>query len=135
MTLRSTLGTACLGTVVIMQVQGAAQVSHHLTRVLPQIEVAGRYEYGWEKSSFRPCGSRDHWWVVPQDSVVAQQLRVTTKAAREGRQSTPDQGLLFARFRGDTSGIGKYGHLARYRREFRLSEVIEFRDSIPTECK
>jgi hypothetical protein len=98
-------------------------------------EFTGRYEAGFERSAFTPCGSTDTWWVV-FDSTTDLDREVVPQLARlDGR---PD-GLLgtamtFARFRGDTSAVGTYGHLGQQRRRLYVTKVLTLRRLAPDDC-
>ena len=98
-------------------------------------EAVGRYSYGWQRSYLVPCGSTERWWVTAgRDSII---IRLHHELAKlhPHSESSPWHGSVFARFRGDTSALGHYGHLGKYRRQFLLKDLIEVRDTTSNDCK
>jgi hypothetical protein len=80
----------------------------------PGTEFRGIYVSGFEVLSFQPCGSLERWWV-PQSGPLGQQYRDLVAEAYEP---------VFAVVRGETSRLGKYGHMSSYDRELRISDVV-----------
>jgi hypothetical protein len=70
-----------------------------------EVETAGLLTFGFETSSFVPCGHQDAWWVVGSDELVQRYAAL---------QIPPGQSA-YARLRGDRSDRGQYGHLGTYR--------------------
>jgi hypothetical protein len=79
----------------------------------PTREFAGVYELGFERQTFRPCGSRETWWV----GIAPAELQ-TGYGTRE-----------FVRVRGTVGKRGGYGHLARYPRQIIITEVVSTSES------
>ena len=82
---------------------------------------AGSYRIGFEISDFRPVGTNEHWWMSEGDNL----------------RSLPDCPLTnpcHLVVRGQLSGsLGPHGHLGAYKRELRVTEVIEQRPLQPDE--
>ncbi len=76
-------------------------------------EFAGVYELGFERHTFRPCGSRETWWVGIAPAELQRGL-----GTRE-----------FVRVRGTVGERGGYGHLARYPRQILITEVVSTSES------
>jgi hypothetical protein len=74
----------------------------------PGREFEGVYELGFERHTFRPCGSRETWWVGIAPAEL--QRGLGTRA--------------FMRVRGTVGERGGYGHLARYPRQIIITEVV-----------
>ncbi|HSJ24699.1 MAG TPA: hypothetical protein VK929_08540 [Longimicrobiales bacterium] len=77
-------------------------------------EFRGLYSAGFEEESFRPCDSRERWWVA--------------NPAELGRQyqelgAHPYEPVL-AVILGDTSRAGPAGHLGLYQRYVRVHAVV-----------
>src|SRR5712692_7325769 len=81
----------------------------------PTVDVAGSYEAAFERSAFTPCGSNETWWV-DFDTVSNLDRTVFPRLAMlDGRpDSLLGHAVTFARFRGDTTRTGRYGHLGQY---------------------
>ena len=75
----------------------------------------GWYASGFETESFQPCDTREQWWVIAPGSLTARYDSV----AQHGYQE------IFVVVRGDTSGLGRVGHLGQYDRYLTVREVIE----------
>ncbi|MGH9880127.1 MAG: hypothetical protein ACRD6N_01725 [Pyrinomonadaceae bacterium] len=80
----------------------------------------GHYTHQFEVSRFERCGSRERWWVTGQVRPLID--------ASAGQS-------VYAELRGDLSGIGSYGHLGAYRREFVVREVIVVRPAADSDCR
>ena len=83
-----------------------------LARDTPEREFEGVYELGFERHTFRPCGSRETWWVGIAPAEL--QRGLGTRA--------------FVRVRGTVGRRGGYGHLARYPRQIIITEVVSTSD-------
>jgi len=102
---------------------------HHITRVLCSITVVilligcapasipngphsgffvGYYTWGFETSSFQPCGLDERWWLVGDAELL-----------RRVDGGPP----VYLEIHGDLSGIGQYGHRNAYRRELVMREI------------
>ncbi|MFC2085744.1 hypothetical protein ACFLRO_00875 [Bacteroidota bacterium] len=87
----------------------------------------GQMSFGFEEAAFRPCNTREQWWITGGDVVGELQSRYN------------DLGVawyepVYAKLKGDKSGKGEYGHLGAYEREFDVSDVIEIRLLEQGEC-
>jgi hypothetical protein len=71
-------------------------------------EIAGVYELGFERQTFRPCGSDETWWVSTAPASLHRGLG--TRA--------------FVRVRGTVGPRGAFGHLGKYPRQIVIREVI-----------
>ena len=121
---------------------GSAWVPRHwpsavvgLSAKTQSINLAGRYTYGWERRYFIPCGSSERWWVTTQPDSLATVLREEIKRLRPQPDSVPWEGTVYARFRGDTTGRGQYGHLDKYPRQFVVREILELRAIARDDCR
>ncbi len=76
--------------------------------------LRGIYRQGWEVQSFRPCGSREDWWV-------ADGADLRPRAERAGLD--PD-GPLLVEVRASVSPPGRFGHLGGYSRQIGVEEVL-----------
>jgi hypothetical protein len=72
------------------------------------------YGSGFEEMSFQPCNSRERWWVGDPGPLG--------KAYRD--MGAGEYEPVFVIVRGDTSGLGKVGHLGAYQRYLRVREVV-----------
>src|SRR4051795_5600622 len=79
-----------------------------------EVESEGLLSFGFEASSFLPCGSQEGWWVIPTPELTQQYAALNI---------SPGQSA-FASLRGQRSGRGHYGHLDSYRYEFEVTEVV-----------
>lgn len=71
-------------------------------------EIAGVYELGFERQTFRPCGSAETWWVSTAPASLHRGLG--TRA--------------YVRVRATVGPRGAFGHLAKYPRQIAIREVI-----------
>jgi hypothetical protein len=80
---------------------------------------AGYYGNGFEISAFLPAGTKERWWL-----------------SGGGNRSLPNcdpTNPCYLVVRGHISGQGPHGHLGAYKRELRVTEVIEQRPLHPDE--
>ena len=75
----------------------------------PTGRYAGHFEFDFEKQVFRPCGSREEWWAWGMPAEL---------------QKTWGQ-RTFVVVEGELSGRGEFGHMGRYRRQIRVTSVVE----------
>lgn len=87
----------------------------------------GLYSFGFEVSSFKPCGDEEKWWVVYSSESVSNAL-FSVK---------PDGGYraLYLEAKGTVTDEGQYGHLGEYKREFNITAVVKIQKEIPADCK
>jgi hypothetical protein len=88
--------------------------------VPPSISVSefrGMYSAGFEVSAFRPCGSREKWWVSDPGPLHTAYTRLDLAPYQE----------IYAVVRGDTSGVGQVGHLGLYTRYLSVDSLVEAR--------
>jgi hypothetical protein len=88
----------------------------------------GYYLAGFEKSDFKPAGSRERWWLGGNTDKV--RTLFVAPSSTERPQAT---GPIYIIVRGELSPEGHYGHLGRYKRELSVQEVLEFRLLKPAE--
>ena len=102
----------------------------------PTISTAGTYEAAFELSSFKPCGSKEVWWISFDTLTNLGRTVLPRLAMLDGKpDSMLGHAITFARFRGDMTPLGRYGHLGSYRRNFHVIEVQELRLRGPVDCK
>ena len=89
----------------------------------------GIFVSGFEISSFKPCGSKENWWVTGNDEVFNKLFKGLENLRGQGYRQA------YVRFRGNVSEKGMYGHLNGYDREFTLRDVVFVRNEKPDECK
>lgn len=80
-------------------------------------EFRGVYSAGFEVSSFRPCGSSERWWVSTPGPLHEAYVKLNLIPYQE----------IYAVIRGDTSGVGRVGHLGQYSRYLSVDSLIEVR--------
>jgi len=85
----------------------------------------GHVSFGFETSEFRPCGSKERWWVVSSADL---QKRYTQATARMYESA-------YVVLRGIPSARGTYGHLGSYARELRVRSVVTLRGVQKDDCK
>lgn len=88
----------------------------------------GVVSFGFEVSSFAPCGGDQQWWVTDGDALLELQTRYNDLVEFPYTKA-------YARLKGNRSRIGEYGHLGAYQREFEVTEVIEVRALDEGECE
>lgn len=84
----------------------------------------GFYSWGFEVSSFSPCGSEEKWWTNGSD-LVERYIMLDVDEYEE----------VFVRLKGTRSELGEYGHLGEYDREFEVTEVLEIREKQEGDCE
>lgn len=82
----------------------------------PGGELAGVYELGFERQTFRPCGSAETWWVGSAPASL--QRGLGTRA--------------YVRVKGTVGASGSFGHMGRYPRQLQITDVVE--DTRRTDC-
>ena len=88
----------------------------------------GLVSFGFEVSNLSPCDRDEDWWVTgPAASELVDRYY---DVAGENPGAT-----IYARVRGDLSGLGEYGHVGGSDREIEVEEVIEVRVAGADECR
>ena len=82
----------------------------------PGNEFSGVYELGFERQTFRACGSTETWWVGTAPASL--QRGLGTRA--------------YVRVRGTLGLPGAFGHMGRYPRQLQITEVVA--DSRSPDC-
>ncbi len=81
-------------------------------------------------NTFRPCKSRENWWLKNQGfSNMIENLETQYKDVIE---KPYDQ--VYVRLRGDASRKGQYGPLGSYQRVIYVTEVLDIRAKQPNDC-
>ncbi len=86
----------------------------------PVARYRGTYLFGMEQSEFRPEGSRDKWWLSGDIHDLRKRF---TRPSKDG--SAELSGPVAIVVEGELSAIGQHGHLGLYKRELRVSQVLE----------
>jgi hypothetical protein len=84
----------------------------------------GLYSFGFEVSSFSPCGGDERWWAGGS-GLTERYLALGVPSYEE----------VFVRLRGTPSETGRYGHLGAYDRKFEVTEVVEIRRRRDGDCR
>ena len=82
---------------------------------------SGYYSKGFERSDFRPIGSKEVWWITQDPAMKGLQLPL------------PVAGCVYLVVRGTLTSRGSYGHLGVYHRELAAQVVMEARTPSPEE--
>lgn len=93
----------------------------------------GYASFGRAGSSFRPCGSRESWWLKSQGfSRSVEELE-----QRYHEMVEHPYELIYVRVRGEVSRKGQYGPLGSYQRVLYIEEVLDIRPASEREdeCK
>jgi len=85
----------------------------------------GHYTYGFEVSSFTPCGTSARWWATGNTRSL--------HGVKPGRGRGPAE-TVYAEIRGIHRWPGLYGHLNRYFHKLTVKEVVVVRPKQPTDC-
>jgi hypothetical protein len=91
--------------------------------------IEGRYVWGAEVESFRPCGDSLTYWVAAAEPVW-QQLR----AEHQALTSEPYQ-PVFVRVHGSPSDEPRDGFALDYDGLFRIDSVVSVSATIPAACE
>ncbi len=100
-------------------------------RSLEQGEWDGFVSLGRSGDSFRPCGSRQTWWVKGKGFTKA--LGELREQYNEIAQRPYDQ--VYMRVSGEISKKGQFGPLGSYQRVLYIEEVQEIRASREGDCE
>ena len=90
-----------------------------------EVETAGLLTFGFEASSFLPCGHQEAWWVMGREDLTQRYAALELPPGRSA----------YARLRGERSDRGHYGHLDAYRYELEVTEVVELRPAQTADCQ
>ena len=96
----------------------------------PVARFKGTYVFGREQSEFRPEGSREKWWVTGSIDELRQRFVSSSKGARQ-----EFTGPVSVVVDGELSAAGDHGHLGIYKRELRVTEVVEVGEMIAKKKK
>ncbi|MBN2007552.1 MAG: hypothetical protein JXA21_29670 [Anaerolineae bacterium] len=100
-------------------------------RSLESGEWEGFLTFGRGTESFKPCGSREVWWVRSSGfSTIIDQL----KEQYDQVAATPYD-LVFVRISGDVSKKGQFGPLGSYQRVVYIKEIHEVRERQDSDCR
>lgn len=91
----------------------------------------GHVSFGPGGSTFRPCRSRETWWVKGQgyeETDKELEARYHELAERPYEQ-------IYVRIQGEISKKGQYGPLGTYQRVLYVDEVLEIRPQREDDCK
>lgn len=129
------LSAVCRSTVVALALittgAGCAPVARHAGPPLSD-EYRGRYYWGFEVGYFAPCGGTGGQgsWSVRLSEAASQQPNVRwPKSDRYG------SGRAYVRWRGQLSGLGRYGHMGLHQRELVVTEILEARPARDDDCQ
>ena len=87
---------------------------------------AGLYRFGRERSDFTRAGSRERWWLTGDIGDVTRRM-----ARPSVDQSAQLRNPVFLVVEGELSESGHYGHLGAYRRQLRVTKVLEVKQMSP----
>jgi hypothetical protein len=88
----------------------------------------GVYRFGRERSDFTLIGSRERWWLTGNiDDLTRRMVLLSRDKPAELRNPVS---LVVE---GELSERGHYGHLDGYRRELRVTQVLEVQQMLPEE--
>jgi hypothetical protein len=87
----------------------------------------GVYLTAFEVSSFRPCGGAQYWWLRDASGTLGSQLPPNTPPGYEIS--------AYLQVRGRRSKAGTYGHMAAYRYEIVVQEVLEVTADTTGKCQ
>jgi uncharacterized protein YceK len=87
---------------------------------------AGLYRFGFERSDFRLLGARERWWLTGDIGDLRRRM------ARPSVDKPPElRNPVFLVVEGDLSEPGHYGHMGAYRRELRVTNIVELQQMSP----
>ncbi len=112
---------ASIAASLLLAAGGCAIVDNELSEGTP-----GYVSFGFEVSAFYPCDSHEQWWV--ESDVLELQERYDAIVSRAYER-------VYARLRGSYSRPGQYGHLGSYHRVYTVSEVLELRKPVESDCR
>ena len=94
--------------------------------------LRGRFYWGHEVESFRPCGSKKAYWVKG-DKNVLQPLRDRTERLREQR-GKPYQPIYIEAVGAIDTKTKREGFAEDYQGLFHLRKVVRLSDVVPKGC-
>ncbi len=99
-------------------------------RVLESGVWEGFITMGRAGNSFRPCKSRETWWLKNQGfSNMVEDLEQKYKDVIEKPYDT-----VYVRLRGEASRKGQYGPLGSFQRVIYVTEILDVRATEPDDC-
>jgi len=100
-------------------------------RSLESGEWEGFVTLGSGGDSFRPCGSRETWWVKSKGfTKTLEKLKMQYKQVAE-RPYDP----VYLSISGEVSKKGQFGPLGSYQRVIYIVEVLEIRPAKDDDCR
>lgn len=99
-------------------------------RSLETGEWEGFITLGSGGDCFKPCGSRDMWWLRNKDFK-----RLVEDLKKDyGRIAERPYAQVYVRLSGEVSKKGQFGPLGAYQRVVYVEEVLEIRAKQETDC-
>src|SRR2546427_7943965 len=90
-------------------------------------EFVGHYVKWPSQGEFQPCGKPDTWWVTSDSTVPPETLLVFAQG--------PPPSQMFARLRGDTTGLGRYGPARAFPRQLLRRQTLALRPASERDCR
>ena len=91
----------------------------------------GFISMGRAGNTFRPCKSRETWWL--KDQGFTSMVDKLETRYNEVIEKPYDQ--VYVRLRGEASRKGQYGPLGSYQRVMYVTEILDLRMRQPDDCK
>jgi len=85
----------------------------------------GLYIQGFEKTSFRMCGSDESWWVIPDNELANAYQSLGVAPYTE----------VYVELKGERSNKGSYGHLGAYPYQLTVRELVKIDTIAPFPCR
>ncbi len=99
-------------------------------RVLESGVWEGFITMGRAGNSFRPCKTREAWWL--KDQGYATMVEKLNQQYNDVIEKPYEQ--VYVRLRGDASRKGQYGPLGTYQRVIYVTEILDVRTKRPDDC-
>jgi hypothetical protein len=90
----------------------------------------GFISMGHAGNTFRPCSSRETWWLKDQgfSNIIEGLERQYTAVIEKPYEQ------VYVKLRGEASRKGQYGPLGSYQRVIYVTEVLDIRAKQPDDC-
>lgn len=88
----------------------------------------GYYIKGFEKSDFKPAGTKERWWLSGNIDTLSK-LYIAPSSEAPPKVKGP----VYVVIQGSLSEVGQHGHLGYYSRELVVEQVKEIRELGPNE--